>query len=184
MWKKVLWTMNSLCEIPLISATTLDGAFGTGGSAIRKYRQTICKTLDPGIKFSIGKAGTIRLSTVASLACIATAGRWKQKDADQLASAYEKAGLTDLTNSKNYDEALKLASHALQAEVRSLGTDFSKANITELIPKCIAKLTATEPILRSVALSVGAIMKKVDEAAARSSRPGGRARNIGCRGHR
>jgi hypothetical protein len=155
--------MNSLLEIPLISATTLDGAFGTGGSAIRKYRQTIRKTLDPGIQFSIGKAGTVRLSTVASLACIATAGRWKLKDADRLVSVYKKAGLTDLINSKDYGDALKLARQALQAEVRSFGTAFSRANITELIPKCLAGLTATEPVLRSVALSIGTIMKKVDE---------------------
>ncbi|MBI3679129.1 MAG: hypothetical protein HY235_01790 [Acidobacteria bacterium] len=154
--------MKDLLEIPLISATILDSAFSVGSAAIRKYRQTVRKNLDPGIRFSIGRAGTVQLNTVAALDCVATAGRWKARDADRLASVYKSAGLTKLVQSKKYGDALNLAREALQREVRSAGTVFSRANSAELISRCVARLTITEPVVRSVAVAMGAIIKKAD----------------------
>src|SRR5713226_3469105 len=106
--------MKELLEVPFTSATMLDSSFKVGGPAIRKYRQALRKTLDPGIRFSVGRAGTMQLSTVASLDCVATAGRWKAREAEQLEKVYKSAGLTTLVQSKRYGDALNLAREALQ----------------------------------------------------------------------
>lgn len=154
--------MKELLEIPLISATMLDSTFGVGVPAIRKYRRTIRKKLDPGVRFSIGRAGTVQLSTVATLDCVAIARRWKARDADRLADVYKSAGLTKLVQSEKFGKALNIAREALQLQVRSAGTAFSRANSAELISRSVAELTITEPVVRSVAVRMGAIMKKVD----------------------
>src|SRR5690349_11298909 len=108
--------MKEFIEVPFISATTLDSAFSAGGPALRKYRQALRKKLDPGIQFSVGRAGTIQLNTVAALDCVATAGRWKGGEAEKLESVYKSAGLTRLVQSKRYGDALNVARKALQEQ--------------------------------------------------------------------
>ena len=93
---------------------------------------------------------------------MATAGRWKQRDADRLADVYRSAGLTDLVQSKKYGAALNIAREGVQAQVRRSELTFSRDNCAQLISRCIAGLTITEPALRSMAESLGAIMRKVD----------------------
>jgi hypothetical protein len=58
-------------------------------------------TFDPGIQFFVGRAGTIRLSTIAAMDCVATAGRWRTSDAEELENAYKLAGMTQLVQSPN-----------------------------------------------------------------------------------
>jgi hypothetical protein len=146
----------NLLEIPFISATLLDSSFRVGGAAIRKYRQTLRKTLDPGIQFSIGRAGTIQLNTVAALDCVATAGRWKAGEAEHLENVYKSAGLTKLVESKKYVDALKLTREALQGEIRT------RTNLVGQISQCVAALAVSDPVVRAVAFTMGSIMQKVN----------------------
>jgi hypothetical protein len=154
--------MNCFVEIPFISASILDSTFKTGVPALRKVRQRLRRNLDPGIRVSIGRAGTVHLNTVAALDCVATAGRWHARDAEQLAAVYNRAGLAKLVQSRKYADALNLAKEALQQQVRTGGTPFSAANSAGLISQCMAGLTMTEPAVHSVAVTMNAILKKVD----------------------
>jgi hypothetical protein len=148
--------MKALLEVPFTSATMLDSSFKVGVQALRKYRQTLRKTLDPGIQFSVGRAGTIQLNTVAALDCVATAGRWNAGDAEQLENVYKSAGLTKLVQSKKYGVALRLAREALQGEVRG------RTNLAGQISQCVAALTVRDRVVRGVAMTMGTIMRKVD----------------------
>ncbi|WP_321472353.1 hypothetical protein [uncultured Paludibaculum sp.] len=154
--------MKEFLEIPIISATMLDSAFSAGIPAIRKHRQAIRENLDPGIRFSIGRGGTVQLSSVPALDCLATAGRWRTGDADHLASAYRSAGLTKLVRSEKYGKALNMTREAVQVQARRAGASFTQSNSVELITQCVVGLAMTEPAVRSVAKAMGVIMRKVD----------------------
>src|SRR5579872_3035085 len=100
-WRYSPWrcAVKNLIEIPFISGTVLDSSFGTG-AGIRKARKLLCKTFDPGLRVSIGKAGSVQLNSVAALDCVATAGVANARDAQHLADAYNNAGMAKLVQSK------------------------------------------------------------------------------------
>src|SRR5690349_19004044 len=109
--------MAAYCEIPFVSATTLDMALtssGSGKAALQKYRQQMRQQLDPGIKISVGKGGTIQLTSVPALACVATASRWNMKDALKLVKIYNMNGFEDLSKSNDYKEAMCLVGEAIK----------------------------------------------------------------------
>jgi len=148
--------MKDLLEVPFTSATMLDSSFKVGVPALRKYRQALRKSMDPGIQFSLGRAGTVQLNTVAALDCVATAGRWNAGDAGQLENVYKSAGLTKLVQSKRYGIALDHAREALQGEIRS------RTNLMGQIAQCVMALAVSDPVVRGVAETMGVIMRKVD----------------------
>jgi hypothetical protein len=167
----------NLCEIPFISATAFDEALtssGPGRSAMQKYRQEMRRTLDKGKLISMGRAGTVQLTSVPALACLATATRWNMKDARKLADVYKKAGFSKLTKSKEFNRTLTLASEAIQALVRKPGADTSKAGLTEMIPGCWESLTVQQDAVRKLTGMMSAIFDKVDGALAEMKRYPGR----------
>jgi hypothetical protein len=167
--------MDAFCEVPITSATALDAAFASGKKyAIQKYRQMIRHFLDPGMKVSIGHAGTLQLTSIPALACLATAGRWSVNDAKHLASTYKEAGLKDLLKSKRYQQSLKLIEKAVQQSIRGSGKPVSKSNVPLVITQCVMTLSITEPIVREVGVLMGEISAKVDERLQQMKRLPGR----------
>src|SRR5579872_673069 len=153
-----------ICEIPFTSATALDATFnnsGPGKWAIKKHRQAIREFLDPGIRFSVGRAGMVQLNSIATVTCVATAGRWNLQDGMQLAGAYKKAGLTDLIGSPDYQDALDRVRQALQSAIR--GSAKAASSIMDLLPQCLAMLTQAEPVVHRVTASLHQIVVKVNE---------------------
>jgi hypothetical protein len=169
--------MKYLCEIPFVSATSLDEALtssGPGRSAIQKYRQEMRKSLDPGLLISMGRAGTVQLTSVPAMACVATATRWNTKDARKLASVYRKAGFVHLTRSKDYKNAMDLVSQAVKARVQAREAGSAKAAVMELIPGCWEALTSKQEVVRRVTRSMHDIFIKVDEEVEQMKRFPGR----------
>jgi len=157
--------MEPLLEAPLISATTLDEVFRSAHreSAVQKYRHRIRKDLkDPATGVSLGKGGTVQLTNVAVLTCVATAGRWQLSDGEKLANVYKKAGLVDLISSKPYRDMLQLVRDALQEKVRSLAKEATGRAVARLIPECLTDLAAKEPVVRHVTNSLHEIVMHVD----------------------
>jgi hypothetical protein len=156
--------MDAFCEMPIASATALDVAFASGKKfAIQKYRKKIRDFLDPGTLISIGHAGTLQLTSIPALDCLATAGRWSVNDAEQLASTYKEAGLKSLLGSREYRQSLKLIEKSIRESIHSSDTPILKSNIASIITQCIAALSITEPIVREVSALMAKISAKVDE---------------------
>lgn len=157
--------MSHFCEIPIVSATTLDQtltASGSGRAAIQKYRQQMRRNLDPGMRISVGRAGTLQLISVAALACVATATRWNMKNARKLAGIYKKAGFGHLTRSKHYKSAMGMVGQAVRARVQNPETKAAKTALMEIIPGCWEELTCEQEVVRSVTRSMHDIFVKVD----------------------
>jgi len=156
----------NLCEIPFVSATALDETLtssGPGRSAIQKYRQEMRRTLDPGKLISMGRAGTVQLTSVPALACVATASRWNMKDAHKLADAFRKAGFNQLKKSASYSRIQTWLGEAVKARVRSADTEVSKTGMMNLIPGCWESLNGNPDVVRRVTCAMHAILTKVDE---------------------
>jgi hypothetical protein len=156
----------NLCEIPFVSATALDETLtssGPGRSAIQKYRQEMRRTLDPGKLISMGRAGTVQLTSVPALACVATASRWNMKDAHKLADAFRKAGFNQLKKSASYCRIQTLMGEAVKARVRGADTEGSKTAMTDLIPGCWESLHGDPKVVRRVICAMHEILMKVDE---------------------
>jgi len=168
--------MSSYCEIPFVSATTLDEALtssGSGKAALQKYRQEMRRQLDPGMRISVGRGGTLQLTTVPALACIATATRWNMQDALKLVEIYNKAGFAQLTQSKDYKYVMNLMCEALKAKVRST-EEGARTAVTEIIPGCWEELTTEHEEVRSLTECMHDIFVKVDQQAEQLKRWAGR----------
>jgi len=158
--------VTNLCEIPIVSATALDETLtssGPGKAAIQKYRHEMRKKLDPGLKISIGRGGTVWLTGVPTLSCVATATRWNMQDALKLVSTYKKAGFVDLTHSKDYRCAMQLVGKEVSARVRGVDSKSSKVLVMEIIPACWNDLAAKNEIVRRVTMSMRDIFLKIDK---------------------
>jgi hypothetical protein len=169
--------MGSYCEIPFVSATTLDSALtssGSGKAALQKYRQKMRRQLDPGKRLSVGRAGTLQLTSVPALVCVAIATRWNMHDALNLADMYKKEGFIHLTRSKDYKQALNLVGEALKLRLRETETKRTKTSIMEVIPRCWQELTATYKEVRNLAECMHEILTKVDREAEQMKRYAGR----------
>jgi hypothetical protein len=156
---------RSLLECPLISATSLDEVFRSthGEAAVQKYRQRIRRELkDPVMGISLGKGGTVQLTNVAVFTCVATAGRWKLRDGEELARVYKEAGLVDLINSRDYQDMLLLVRDEIRTRVRSLDMKTSGRAVARLTFQCMNDLVAKEPMVRNVANSLHQIVMSVD----------------------
>jgi hypothetical protein len=167
----------SFCEIPFLSATILDAALtssGSGKAAIQKYRHQARKTLDPGLKISVGRGGTLQLTTVPALAYVATATRWNKKDASKLVGLYKKAGFIQLAQSKDCKRAVHLVSQAIQARMRNKEAKASEASVAEIIPRCWIELTTEHEVVRDLTMAMHNIFLKVDQEAEQIRRLPGR----------
>ena len=170
-------TLSSYREIPFLSATTLDDALtssGSGKAALQKYRQEMRRKLDPGMKISVGRGGTVQLTSVPALACIATATRWTMHDALKLVGIYKRAGFVDLTKSKDYKRAMSLVGEAVKAKMRSNERDVAKTAVMEIIPECWEELTTEYEVVRSVTECMHDILLRVDQEAEQMKRWAGR----------
>jgi hypothetical protein len=169
--------MSSYCEIPFLSATTLDDALtssGSGKAALQKYRQEMRRKLDPGMRISVGRGGTLQLTSVPALACIATATRWNMHDALKLMEIYKKAGFGDLSRSKDYKYVMSLVGEAVRARVRSNEAGVAKTALMEIIPGCWEELTTEYKEVRSLTECMHDIFVKVDQQAEQMKRWAGR----------
>jgi len=170
-------SITSFCEIPFLSATTLDAALtssGPGKAAIQKYRHQARQSLDPGMKISVGRGGTLQLTTVPALAYVATATRWNKKDASKLVDFYKKAGFVQLARSKDCKRAVHLVSQAIQTRMRSKEAKASKDSIADIIPKCWIELTTEHTVVRDLIFSMHDVFLKVDQEAEQIRRLPGR----------
>ncbi len=169
--------MSCYCEIPFLSATTLDDALtssGSGKAALQKYRQEMRRKLDPGMRISVGRGGTLQLTSVPALACVATATRWNMHDALKLVEIYKKAGFAHLTRSKDYKYVMSLVGEAVKARVRSNEAKVSKTAVMEMIPGCWEELTTEYQVVRSLTECMHDIFVKVDQEAEQMKRWAGR----------
>jgi len=169
--------MDAYCEIPFVSATTLDAALtssGSGRAALQKYRQQMREQLDPGIRISVGRGGTVQLTSVPALACVATATRWNMDDALKLVKIYKINGFDDLSKSDDYKEAMCLVGEAVKARVRDKNHANSGASIMDIIPECWEELTTEHKAVRSVTKSMHDIFLKVDRQSVEMTRWAGR----------
>jgi hypothetical protein len=169
--------MSCYCEIPFLSATTLDDALtssGSGKAALQKYRQEMRRKLDPGMRISVGRGGTLQLTSVPALACIATATRWNMHDALKLVEIYKKAGFAHLTRSKDYKSVMNLISEAIKAKVKSNEAKAAKTTLMEIIPGCWDELTTGYKVVRSLTECMHDIFVKVDQEAEQMKRWAGR----------
>jgi hypothetical protein len=168
-------------ELPFASATILDTCLKSGGAAIQKYRHALSQNFDPGIQFSVGRAGTIRLNTIAAMDCVATAGRWKTSDAMELENAYKVAGMTQLVQSANYQAALDAVRDAVQIQVRKSRKTPSRANLAQHLTHCMAGLTYEDSPVRNVAFDLHGMVREVDARFQQMKRlPGRLVRNEGA----
>jgi len=168
-----------ILELPFASATILDSSQGSGSAALQKYRHTLCRNFDPGIKFSLGNAGTIRLNTIASMDCVATAKHWKPSQAQRLEKAYTNAGMDEVIKSAKYTEALSAAREAVRSTLKEVGRPASQG-FTSLISQSIADLTSSNSAVREIAVTLGGIIERVDAEVAQMKRlPGRIVRNEG-----
>jgi hypothetical protein len=169
--------MSCYCEIPFLSATALDDALtssGSGKAALQKYRQEMRRKLDPGMRISVGRGGTLQLTSVPALACIATATRWNMHDALKLVEIYKKAGFAHLTRSKDYKCVMNLVSEAIKARVKSNEAKVAKTTVMEIIPGCWDELTTEYKVVRSLTECMHDIFVKVDQETEQMKRWAGR----------
>ena len=158
--------METLLETPLISATTLDEVLRSAHrqAAAQKYRQRIRKTLrDPKIGISLGKGGTVQLTNIAVVACVATAGRWQLSDGEKLADVYKSEGLVDLITSQSYKRMLQLVRADLKKRLKSITHGQSRVAVSRLIPESLAALITAEPVVQEVIHSLREILARVDD---------------------
>jgi hypothetical protein len=167
----------SYCEIPFVSATTLDGALtssGSGKAALQKCRQEMRRQLGPGMKISVGRGGTVQLTSVPALACVATATRWNMHDALKLVEIYKDNGFDHLTQSDEYQQAMSLVGEAIKARMRTGDANALKASVMDIIPECWEALATEHEVVRSVSESMHDILLKVDRQAEEMTRWAGR----------
>jgi hypothetical protein len=169
--------MSAYCEIPFLSATALDATLtssGSGKAALQKYRQEMRRRLDPGMRISVGKAGTLQLTSVPALACVATATRWNMHDALKLVEIYKKAGFAQLTKTKDYKYVMGLVGEAVKARVRSSEAKPEGTAVMEVIPGCWEELTTEHKEVRSLTECMHDIFVKVDQETQQMKRWAGR----------
>jgi len=155
---------NGMCEVPFVSATILDNALTVSGRrkpAIQKYRQTLRKMLAPPLRISLGRKGSVFLDSIATMSCLAVAGRWGLDEARKLALKYKKAGFSRVAHTRDYKNALELLGEAVRANVHQ-GSDMGDY-VTWVIARCWAKLAAEDDGVRKLAVSLRDMFANIAE---------------------
>ena len=116
--------MKRLVEIPLLSSTSLDYTLlqGVNKRTLQKRRSEIRDFLGlPEPKsISLGRHGRFNLETASMLLCQLTAARWPEKSySETICNAFLQSGLSEVTNSAIYQEALALAVDSVKNAVCS-----------------------------------------------------------------
>lgn len=165
---------SGVCEVPFISATILDDVLSVSKkSAIPKYRQTLRKILAPPQPISLGRKGTVYLDSMATMSCLAVAGRWSMDEALKLAGKYQKTGFSQIAVTPEYRQAQTLLEEAVKANVQQ-DTDMGGDHITRVIARSWEKLAAQDDGVRRLAVSLRDMFATVTEEVLQMNRVPGR----------